>query len=130
MDAYQEIINNSPAYQKAAAEWRLGPVSLICKARPDLDIDEDVGIVLDLHEGHCRSINMCTAEEANAAPYCITATYERWKQIILGTLEPIQGIMQGKLRFQGNLPDVVKHVEASQVLVGCASEVPTDFVDE
>ena len=128
--AYQEIINSSASYKKAASDWRLGAVSMVCKARPDLDIDEDVGIVLDLHEGHCRSAEICTADEAQEAPYCITATYERWKQIILGRLEPIQGIMQGKLRLQGNLADVVKYVEASQVLVSCASQVPTDFVDE
>ena len=38
--------------------------------------------------------------------------------------------MQGKLKLKGNLPMIVRHVKAAQVLVENASKIDTHFMDE
>ena len=128
--AYKEVINGDATYKKAGATWDKGVVVLVCKADPAIGIHEDAAIWLDLHHGVCRDARMTNLEEANEAPFCITANYDRWKQVLRGTLDPIKGIMQGKLRLRGNLASVVRYVAASKALVKCAANVPTEFADE
>ncbi len=130
VERYKEAINQNPAYKVGGANWDKGVVSLICKAKPEIGIPEDIGIWLDLHKGVCREARIVTAEEARKAPFCITAEYERWKQVIRKELNPITGMLQGKLRLKGDLPTIVRFVDASKALVESAGMVPTIFPDE
>lgn len=127
---YRKAINGNPAYKVGGANWNKGVVALICQASPDIGIPEDVGIWLDLHQGVCREARLCTVGEAGEAPFVITGPYQRWKQIIMNELDPIQGMLQGKLRLKGDLPTIVRYVEASKALVESAGMVETDFPDE
>jgi putative sterol carrier protein len=60
----------------------------------------------------------------------IRGTYERWKQVLRKELDPVKGMMQGKLQLKGDLPTVVRYVKASQDLVESSTRVPTKFLDE
>jgi len=128
--AYKEAINSNPKYKEAGAKWTHGAVALICKAYPAAGLDEDAGIYLDLNEGVCLEAKMVPAEEALTAPFCITGEYARWKQVVRKELEPVKGMMQGKLRLKGNLPTIVRFVKAAQELVESATMVDTQFLDE
>jgi len=128
--AYKDAINANPAYKVAGANWDKGVVALVCKAKPVVGIPEDIGIWLDLHKGVCREAKVVTAAEAMKAPFCITGDYERWKQVIKKELDPVKGMLQGKLRLKGDLPTIVRFVEASKALVESAGMVPTVFPDE
>ncbi|MBM4395208.1 MAG: SCP2 sterol-binding domain-containing protein [Deltaproteobacteria bacterium] len=127
---YKEAINANPAYKVGGANWDKGVVALICKAKPAIGLAEDTGIWLDLHKGVCREARMVTAAEALKAPFCITGEFERWKQVIRKELDPIKGMLQGKLRLKGDLPTIVRFVDASKALVESAGMVPTRFPDE
>jgi len=130
IEAYEKTINSSQAYKEAGAKWTAGVVSLICHAKPEIGIPEDVGIWLDLEKGVCREAKFVPAEEARTAPFCISGDYDRWKQVIKKELDPIKGMMQGKLKLKGSLPTIVRYVKASKELVNCAGLVPTIFPDE
>jgi putative sterol carrier protein len=128
--SFREEINTSTGYKQAGATWTQGPVALVCKANPDIGLGADFGIWLDLHQGVCREAHACGPEDAAQAPFCITGDYARWKQVIRKELDPIKGMMQGKLRLKGDLPTIVRFVKASQELVECSTRVPTKFLDE
>jgi putative sterol carrier protein len=127
---YQKMINSSEEYKKSGATWTAGAVCLVVSANPTVGFDREVGIWLGLHNGVCEEIKIVNLEEAQKAPFVITGDYSRWKQVVLGQLDPIQGMMQGKLKLKGDLPTIVRYVKASQDLVKCASKVDTQFVDE
>jgi len=127
---YQNKINSSPEYKKAAAEWTAGPVALVVLQNPSIGLHQDYCIWLDLHQGVCRSARVVTKEEAEKAPFVITGDYARWKQVVKKELDPIQGMMQGKLKLKGNLPTIVRFVKAAQELVNSATKVETKFLDE
>ncbi len=101
----------------------------ICKAQPPF-LEKDTGIWLDLEKGVCREARMVSAEEAQKAPFCITGEYARWKQVLKKELDPVKGMMQGKLKLKGDLPTVVRFVKASQELVNSGGMVETEFLDE
>jgi putative sterol carrier protein len=130
VDDFGTKINASEAYRKAGAGWTHGVVALVIPANPAAGIAQDVGIWLDLHQGVCRAARLCTSAEAQTAPFCITGEYARWKQVIRKELEPVKGMMQGKLKLKGDLPTIVKNVAAARELVNCATQVDTKFPDE
>jgi putative sterol carrier protein len=129
ISAYKDAINGNPAYRTAAADWTYGVVALICRALPP-GLPLDTGIWLDLEKGVCRDAKLVRVEEAMKAPFCITGEYARWKQVLKKELDPIKGMMQGKLKLKGDLPTIVRAVKAAEELVNSGGHVDTRFLDE
>jgi putative sterol carrier protein len=130
IEEFKKQINSSEGYKKAGATWTAGVVALVISAKPEIGINEDFGMWLDLHQGVCREAKKVGLEEAQKAPFCIIGDYTRWKQVIKKELEPVKGMMQGKLKLKGDLPMVVRYIKASQELVECTTRIETKFVDE
>ena len=128
--AYGAAINASDEYRTASTDWTHGSVALVLPAQPAIGMPEDVGIWLDLERGVCRAARLVTRDEAQKAPFVLTAEYRYWKQIIKKELGPIAGIMQRKVALQGSLPIVVRFIKSAEALVDAATRVPTRFLDE
>ena len=127
--AYWDAIKASD-YGVTGITWTSGVIALICKAYPEAGLETDLGIWLDLEKGVCRDAKVVEVDVAQTAPFVITGEYARWKQVIRGKLDPIKGMMQGKLRLKGDLPTIVRYVKAANTLVACAAQVDTQFADE
>src|SRR6266516_2248525 len=130
LDAYAERINASSDYREAAATWE-GDIAYVFEAEPDRGVPDDVWSWLDLWHGECRGARYdITEDEGMDAKFIIRAPYSRWKEVIRGELDPVKGMMQGKLKLKGDLPTIVRYVKAANELVTLAGSVPTEFVDE
>jgi putative sterol carrier protein len=129
LDEYVSRINASPEYREAASDWE-GELAYRFEAEPDKNWPDDVYAVMDLWHGQCREAFFTDRERAEQAPFFVEAPYTRWKQVIAQELDPIKGMMQGKLRLKGDLPTIVRYVKASNELVSMAAQIPTAFPDE
>ena len=130
LNEYVGLINDSADYREAAASWE-GDVTYVFEAEPDKGVPDDLYAWLDLWHGECRGSKYgVPAEEGSAAKFVIRAPYTRWKEVIRKELDPVKGMMQGKLKLKGDLPTIVRYVKAANVLVNLAGSVPTEFVDE
>lgn len=130
LDAYVAKINASPEYAEAAATWE-GDLTYVFGAEPDKGVPTDVWVWMDLHQGRCRAARYDVGEEeGNRAKFLIRAPYSRWKDVMTGELDPIKGMMTGKLKLKGNLATLVRHTKAAKVLVDLAGQVETTFADE
>ena len=105
--AYGAAINASDEYRTASTDWTHGSVALVMPAQPAIGVPEAVAILLDLDRGICRAAQLVARQDAQQAPFILTAEYRYWKQIIKKELGPIAGIMQRKVALQGSLPIVV-----------------------
>jgi putative sterol carrier protein len=127
---YVERINASKEYQEAAATWE-GDVAYVFEAEPDKGVPEDLWAWLDLWHGQCRDAKYAVGQaEGENAKFIIRAPYSRWKEVIKKELDPVKGMMQGKLKLKGDLPTIVRYVKAANELVNIAGTVPTEFIDE
>ena len=124
-----EQINASTEYQEAAATWE-GDIAFLIEAEPDKGMPEDVWGVLDLWHGACRGGGVVDADTGRKASYVIRAPYSRWKEVLLGDLDPTRAMMQGKLKVQGDLATIVRYVRAANELVHLTGEVDTQYPDE
>ena len=128
-DAFVAEINASEHYREVAADWE-GDIAFRVVAEPDRNVPDDLWGYLDLWHGRCRRAAAIEAGEADGAAYTLTAPFSRWKDVVQGELDPIKGMMQGKLRVQGDLPTIVRYVKAANELVRLTGRVDTDFQDE
>jgi putative sterol carrier protein len=130
LDLYAERINESPEYREAAATWE-GDVSYVFEAEPEQGLDGEIWAWLDLWHGECRAHTYAISpEEGERAKFIIRAPYSRWKEVINKELDPVKGMMQGKLKLKGDLPTIVRYVKAANELVNLAGSVPTEFLDQ
>ena len=127
--AYKKEVQTSPSYKKAAATWE-GDMTLVIQKDAKGSIASDLYLFMDLWHGDCRDMRLVSAEEGLKAKFVVTGGYDRWKQVIREELEPIKGMMQGKLKLKGNLAYIVRFVKAAKELVSCTAKVPTRFPDE
>jgi putative sterol carrier protein len=127
--AYIEAIDNSDEYAEYAATWE-GDVIILVEAEPDKGVAADVHGLLDLWHGGCRGGGIVDEERASVAEFVVRAPYSRWKDVIHGDLEPIKGLVQGKLRVRGDLPKILRYVKGTQELAYIAGQVDTTFPDE
>ena len=130
--AYKDALNSNPTYKTAGKDWTHGVVAMVVKADPALGIPEDTALWLDVNGGECRESTLMSATQAEAgAAFVIVADYARWKSVIKKELDPIKGMMQGKLKLtKGHMPTIVKYVQSSRELVNTTSRVETKFKDE
>ncbi|MCW3044269.1 MAG: hypothetical protein JWL57_2427 [Actinobacteria bacterium] len=129
LKAYVCQINSSKAYAECAVNWE-GDVTFLFEAEPLL-LPDPIYSWLDLWHGKCRAARYdVPPEEGDLAQFVIRAPYSRWKQVIRRELDPVRGMMQGKLKVRGDLDVIVRHVKAADELVRIAGQVPTTFIDE
>ncbi len=130
-EAYKNAINSSRAYRKAGKHWTFGAVAMVVQSDPSLGIEQDTGMILDVHEGECRGARFVEGiGSPEDAAFVIVGSYQRWKEVIEGRLDLIKGMMEGKLKLtKGHLPTLIRCVESSRQLVMSASQVPTKFLD-
>ena len=129
---FVEKVNGSADYAAAAATWE-GDLVFVYEKEPDKNVPEDLYAWLDLWHGKCREAAQLDGPDdprAKAAKFTISAPYSRWKSVLKKELDPVKGMMQGKLKLKGDLPTIVRYVKAANELVNLAGTVPTEFVDE
>lgn len=125
--AWGERINANERYRDAAGSWEW-PLVLSVQADPAFEIPEDRAVYLDLYRGECREAREATAADLDAAPFAIRSDAVTWKQVLDGKLEPIMGLMRGKLKLtKGSMATLARYVRAAKELVRSAQEVDTDF---
>ncbi|MCL4478884.1 MAG: SCP2 sterol-binding domain-containing protein [Deltaproteobacteria bacterium] len=142
---FKEKINSNPNYKESGAKWEHGTISLIMQFDQDIiekmrkdpvlgkqmkEGETSVGVWLELYHGECKEAKRVSAEEAEKAKFVIIGDYPRWKLVLKKELDPVKGMMQGKLKLKGDLPTIVRFVKAAQDLVDSATFIDTKFVDE
>jgi putative sterol carrier protein len=122
-------LNNDRAYREAGKPWTFGSVAMIVRSDPANGIARNAGMILDVHQGECRGARFVEGvDDSVDAEFVIVASYARWKDVIERKLDPIKGMMEGKLKLvRGHLPTIIRFVEPARIVVASASKVPTDF---
>ncbi len=122
-----DVIRNSAGYKQAAKTWE-GAMVFTLQADPSIGVPEPRSAYFDLWHGECRDGRAASKEDLEAAQYIISADAYTWKQVLEGKLEPIQGLLRGKLKLvKGNMAVLARYVAAAKELVHCATQAETAF---
>ncbi len=120
-DAVCAALNASDAYRQSAATWD-GAIRFVARDVPGGDSERAVR--LDLRNGACHG-TQTGADAHEAAPFEIAAAYPVWTEVLAGRLDPVMGMMLGKLKLTGSMAQIASHASAAKDLVACAASVET-----
>lgn len=126
--AYAKELDASAEYRAAASTWTHGAIALAVKPEPGL-LPDGFCVWLDVDSGRCRAARSVTLEEAALAPFCITASYERWRAVLSNRLDPIAGMVTRRLELRGSLITMMRYVRSAKAMVRCATLVPSRFIE-
>lgn len=117
-----EELQRSAAYRSAAQNWE-GALVLKMRTAPG-----DRAVYLDLWRGDCRAARAAREEDAERAPFVISADASSWRQILAGELEPVAAIAMGRLNLEkGNMLQLATQAPAARELVNAARRVGGSF---
>lgn len=126
-EAWCAELNASEPYRKAAARWE-GALVLVMTENPAMGVGKTRRLFLDLHHGSCRGARAATTDDAGSAPFVLEAPPAVWKRVLEGGLDPLLGLMTGKVRLaRGSLAKLTPQVQAAKELVRSAGRLPTSF---
>ncbi|MDI6874723.1 SCP2 sterol-binding domain-containing protein [Candidatus Solincola sp.] len=126
---YEKAIQEDATYKELAKNWE-GSVVLHVEKAPQYGLDIDLYIFLDLWHGECRKARIVPPEVGEAGDFVITGSADRWMEVGRGQLDPVKGMMQGKLRLKGDLPTIVRYVKAAVRLTEISQMVGGKYPDE
>ena len=112
--AYCKALNDNPKYEKAAATWE-GDFVFIAIEHPDAP-DGTLRMYMDLWHGKCRKA-IYMNDPDKPAEFVITGTFEEWIKVAKKELDPIQGMMVGKLKLEGDMTKIMRATKAAVELV-------------
>ena len=118
---FREEINRSAAYREHGSSWE-APIALEMSFRGDA---RPRRIVLDLHRGACQE---ASCEDQREVGLVIRADVAGWKKILAGQMDPIWGIMSGRLKLvRGSLTELIPYALAAKALVDSAARIDARF---
>lgn len=126
VDELVKILNSDEIYEKAASTWE-GDMNFFIESVPGRV--ESAVIYLDLWHGKCRNAHFCDESGMVSSAFRINAPLKNWKRVITKQIAPIPALVSGQLKVYGNLAYIIRHVNAANRLVDCATQVPTIFPD-
>lgn len=119
--AFQDKLNTSVSYADIAKNWE-GDL-LFQVEMPD---GQSLLLYLDLWHGKCRDAFEAKDKNQQAA-FRLTAPLANFVKVLKGELDPMQAMMTGKLKVQGNMVMMMKNIPTVLEFVKVARTVETDF---
>lgn len=116
---YCQALNDSPGYEDAAKGWGVdfdgGMFFIMGKCG---EIEDDIASFLDLKDGKCLGITIIPPGEDPPRPPTLTlkGTFLLWRKLAFKELDPIQCLMQGTLKLEGDMGLAMKYARAAMEL--------------
>jgi putative sterol carrier protein len=121
---FMDQLNTNKSYEETAQTWEGDFLFVI---EPDAELKQRETIYMDLWHGKCRGVALLKQGEEKKAAYVYSGPYGNWKKLINKQIDPIQGLLTGKFKLQGDMAKVLRAVRAAKELVETAGKVPTEF---
>lgn len=116
-EAFAKEINSSEVYRDEARTWKDAMVFVLL-ADPELGLDADLGVFLDLNGGQCREARIATEADRARTKFVITGTARVWKDIYDGKLDPVAAFRREQVTVErGSRGILTAYLDASRELL-------------
>ncbi len=127
--SYEKLIQEDAVYKQAAKTWE-GSVVIHILAKPELGLEKDVYMFMDLWHGDCRSVRLVPAEVGMKGNFILTGELERWEAVMSKEIDVTKAMIQGKIKLKGNLAKIVRYVKAATRLTELSTQIETKFISQ
>ena len=121
---FKDQLNANPTYAEVAKNWE----GDICFQIEWPDGQPPALLYMDLWHGQCREAFQVTADRAINPAFRLAAPLGNFIKILRGELDPMQAMVTGKLKVQGNMVMLMRNIPTVLEFVRTAKQIETDFV--
>jgi putative sterol carrier protein len=128
--ALAAAIHGNPESAVAGKGWR---GSLAVAVLPDDGLAEPFVVLTQIEDGRVLDIRPLEDEDEidEVEPdYVAKGGYLTWKRFIRGEYDPIEALLQRKIRFEGDLQPIAERAQFKRLFWEMLAQVPTTFADE
>ncbi len=130
-EAAMALVNADPDTVAAARGWT-GDFGLIIEAERGR-LDEHFVVWVRPEDGRVAELRVLAdpddLDEFEPA-YRVRAPYSIWKGLLLGSVDPVQAILQRRLRVEGDVQPILERMRYKDIAARVLSRMETRFVDE
>ncbi len=126
-----EGINNSPEYEASAKGWGVDfDGGMLFVMEKTGEIEDDISAFLDLKDGKCLGITiLAPGEEPPRTPIMsLRASMLTWKKLASKEIDPIQTLMQGLLKIEGDMALALRYAKAAMELANAVESAPSSEI--
>jgi putative sterol carrier protein len=124
--AVMERLNSDEEYARIARNWENDLKFIV---EPSGSLPGEVSLYFDLWHGRCRNtIFLPDTTVQQEASFILKGTYDNFKRILEGKVDPMQALLTRKVLVQGNLGLLLRSVPIVLNFVRCCREVTDQFV--
>lgn len=113
---------------EGAAGW-----SIVLKVQPDAKkgVPDGKAILIDFAPGAAPRLVFASAADEAKASVVLSAAPQSWKALIDGSLDPVMGVMMGKVSLErGGVGALAPHAKTAKALLQAATRIPTRYPEE
>jgi len=126
LEALRAKLNEDGHYAAIAQRWE---GDLYFDIKPDQRLNRTITMYLDLWHGTCRGVAFDAQLDPERRPrFVLTSSYSNFAAVLLGEMNPMTAMMTSKLRVDGDLGYMMRHVPTVLDFVRCAREITTDVL--
>jgi putative sterol carrier protein len=119
-----ESVNNNKKFQRRAKNWEGDFIFVI---NSDDELEYDIYLWIDLYHGKAIDGRVLMSREEINAENLLEGSYGNWVKLIEGHLELIDGIMNKKFNYEGNIIRMMQNFRVGLELVNAARVIETEF---
>jgi hypothetical protein len=130
-EAAMALVNADPEIVAAGRGWT-GDFGVVIESEPGkLDghfvawVRPDAGRIAEL-----RVLGDPDDLDELEPAYRIRAPYSVWKELLLGSVDPVQAIVQRRLRVDGDVQPILERMRYKDIATRVLSRLQTRFIDE
>ncbi len=129
VEALATALEGSARVRTEAGSWVFGPMLLVIDADGEHGF-EQAAIVLDLHDGGVRAVELGSVDSARVTPFVLGGSFAHWKAALGGSTDVVGAVLDSKLRFDGDLPTLMRHRPLLAAIAEAAQGIDTEWQDE
>lgn len=123
-----EMLNANEEYRKAAANYE-GVMALMITAEEG-KLEKDMLGYAHPYHGEIVEYGMWDDLEGKNPMFIISAPYSTWKSVVRGEIDPMGAVMKGKIKIKGDMAQMLRRTQGSQIMMEAMKKIDTQFIDE
>ena len=104
------ILDTDEEYRRVGAEWE-GDMIMAVEAEPG-KLEQGFYYYQKPHRGDILEHFEVKSTDEKEVAFVIHGPYSVWKSIINGSADPMQSMMQGKIRVDGNIQQLLRYAKS------------------
>lgn len=125
---YCKALNDSKEYEEAAKGWGVDfEGGMLLTMTKSGEIEDDVSAFANLKDGKCLGFTiLAPGEKPPRDPIMsLTGSFLIWKKLAFKEIDPIQTLMQGLLKLEGDMGLALRYAKAAMELANVVENTDT-----